>query len=72
MINWQQFSTTFTAVGSSTTIDFLNGTTDNNQAGLNVSLVTVREPCSAVLAAFGAMGWAAYISAAPQIIAACL
>jgi hypothetical protein len=60
MINWQQFSTTFTAIGSSTTIDFLNGTTDNNEAGLdNVALATVPEPCSAVLAAFGVIGLAA-------------
>src|SRR5262249_38765310 len=45
VINWQQFSAMFAAAGSSTTIDFLNGTgIGNNEAGLdNVSMVPVTE-----------------------------
>jgi hypothetical protein len=41
MINWKQFSYTFTPAGSSTTIDFLNGTpTGTNETGLdNVVLI---------------------------------
>jgi hypothetical protein len=47
VINWEQCSYNFTATGSSTTITFLNGTTNSNEAGLdNVSLLEAPEPSS--------------------------
>lgn len=59
-LNWRQFTTTFTAAGSSTTITFLNGTpAGNNEAGLdNVVLVrtAVPEPASLALTGLGALG----------------
>ena len=56
-VNWQQFFSTFTATGTTTTVSFLNGTPTtsgggNNFAGLdNVSIVVVPEPATALLLA---------------------
>ena len=50
--NWQSFTTSFVATGTSTDVAFLNGTPDNSFAGLdNVSVQAVPEPAS--LAALG-------------------
>ena len=56
-VNWQQFSTTFTASGLNTTISFLNGTsTDRGYAGLDNVVVTevpLPEPSTGLLFALG-------------------
>ena len=63
MINWQEFSTSFIATGSSTTITFYNGTLYTNYAGLDDVRVTpasegaVPEPSTLVLwSGLGALG----------------
>jgi Protein of unknown function (DUF642) len=53
-VNWQQFTTTFVATGTSTTLDFLNGQTTNNFTGLdNVVVSIVPEPNVAELTGIG-------------------
>ena len=56
--DWANFSTTFIATGSTTTITFLNGTGGQTYyAGLdNVSMVEVPEPSTLVLSALGGVG----------------
>ena len=54
-VDWEQFTTSFIATGSSTTITFLNGTpVGTNFAGLdNVVLTAVPEPSSLILIGVG-------------------
>lgn len=53
MINWEDFTTSYMATGSSTTIAFLNGTPiDTMLAGLdNVSITIIPEPSTIVMLA---------------------
>jgi hypothetical protein len=60
VINWEEFTDTFTATGTTTNISFLNGTplTDAEGGLDNVSLTAVPEPASwaMMLVGFGGLG----------------